>query len=49
MDVRDAEIELRDYDLLVFAKGALPYVKQMRDRCLEADIPAMVGRCDSKG
>jgi hypothetical protein len=49
LDSRDAELDLADAELLVFARGSIGYVKQLREQCLEADIPVMMGRCDAKG
>ena len=49
LDSRDAEIELGDSELMPFAKGSMVYVKKLRDQCLDADIPVMIGRCEGKG
>ncbi len=35
--------------LVAVAQGALPAVKRLRDRCLDAGIPSMLGPCAPGG
>jgi len=35
--------------LVVAVQGAVPALKQLRDQCLEADIPTMLGPCAPGG
>jgi len=49
LDERDAELELADYELIPFAQGSIPYMKKLRDECLEADIPAVLGQPPGAG
>ena len=48
MDHHDAESALTDAEVMVFAKGSIGYIKQLRNQCLDAEIPAMLARpCDA--
>jgi hypothetical protein len=39
----DAELELDGLPLVPAMSGSITEMKAIRDRCLEADIPALVG------
>jgi hypothetical protein len=39
----DAELELDGLPLVPAMSGSIAEMKAMRDRCLQADIPALVG------
>ena len=47
MNAEDAERELSDFELVACLQGALGDVKELRDVCLEADIPVLLGREDA--
>lgn len=46
---REAESELEGEELLAAVEGSLPYVKELWANCLEADLPASIGRPPGKG
>jgi hypothetical protein len=41
MTVEDARVELDGLPLVAALAGSLDYVKEVRDRCLAAGVPAM--------
>jgi hypothetical protein len=43
LTTREAEQELEGLELVAAVAGSMPEMKALRDRCLEADIPALVG------
>jgi hypothetical protein len=45
MKARDAEQILQREDLVVLMQGAMSYIKEIRDRCLAAEIPVLLGAC----
>ena len=47
MNVEEAERELSDFELVACLQGALGDIKELRDLCLEADIPVLLGREDA--
>ena len=49
MEKREAEKELVDTEVLVFAKGSIANMKKLQGQCLEAEIPAMLGRPPDAG
>lgn len=49
MNQREAESELDGKDLLPVVEGALPSIKDLLQQCLEADVPATIGRPPGKG
>ena len=50
MTSSQAEQLLSQEDVLSCAQGSMTYIKQLRDQCLEQDIPAMIVRaCGSGG
>jgi len=40
---------VRPEELLAAVEGSLPYVKELWENCLEADVPASIGRPPGKG
>ena len=51
MDVNDAERALADAELVLCLQASLSDAKEVRDACLEADIPVLLdrGSCCGKG
>jgi hypothetical protein len=49
VNVRKAERLLDDEELVALASGSMSYIKELVARCLDADIPAMVGRPPGSG
>ena len=47
MDGHDAHELLADAECVEFATGTIGHVKQLRDRCLGAEIPASIGPVES--
>lgn len=47
MNAEDADLALADADLIACLQAPLPEIKEIREACLEADIPVMLGREDS--
>ncbi|MBK7540089.1 MAG: hypothetical protein IPI49_32985 [Myxococcales bacterium] len=43
ISLRDAEDELAGLPLVAAVAGTMAEMKALRDRCLEADLPATVG------
>jgi hypothetical protein len=43
LSIPEAELELDGLPLVPAVAGSMADMKALRDRCLEADIPAMVG------
>jgi hypothetical protein len=43
LSLREAELELDGLALVPAVAGSMADMKSLRDRCLEADIPALVG------
>ncbi len=42
LTLRDAQEALDGLQLVACLAGSLPYIKEVRDKCLDAGIPAMV-------
>ena len=49
MNEEDVEQLLADVEVVACAQAALPEAKELRDACLDADIPAMLSRADCCG
>ena len=45
----EAMRELSGHELVALAEGTMGYVKELVDRCLEHDVPVMLGRPPGKG
>jgi hypothetical protein len=43
MDAQVAEELLADEDVIPVLQGSIPYIKELRQKCLDADIPALAG------
>jgi len=48
MTEADAEQLLADADLIQAMEGSIARIKEIRDRCLDAGIPALLDRCREK-
>ena len=49
MEAREAEEALSGVELVAMAKGPIPYIMQMVDKCLEVDIPVTAGHPPGEG
>lgn len=47
MDAEDAETALAEIDLVPCLQGPLNDIKELRDACLSAEIPVVLGRDDA--
>ena len=49
MEAHEAEAALDGVELIALMRGPIPYIRQLVQKCLDADIPAVAGHPPGEG